>query len=66
MKVSPKLHRELGDALLADRIAVQAHDIDNVRYGKGSHRDKIQFTTLRHSAYCVIETPLKAVLQRKS
>ncbi len=66
MKVSPKLHRELGDALLADRIAVRAHDIDKVRYGEGSHRDRIQFTTLRHSVYCVIEAPLKSVLQRKS
>ena len=63
--MSPKLHRELGDALLADRIAVQAQDIDKVRYGEGSHRDRIQFTTLRHSGYCVIETPLKSVLQRK-
>ena len=48
-----KTHYELGDALNADRIAVQARSIDKLRYGEGSHRHKIQFTTLRGSAFCV-------------
>ena len=60
-----KVHYELDDALKAERIAVQARDIDKVRYGKGTHAHKIQSTTLRGSAFCVIEVPLKAVLERR-
>jgi hypothetical protein len=46
---------KVGDALRADRIAVEAKDIGKVRYREGaSHRHGIQFTTLRGSAYCVI------------
>jgi len=55
----------LGDALVAERIAVQARDIDKVRVGKGTHPHRIQFTKLRGSAYCVIELPLKSVRERK-
>jgi hypothetical protein len=54
----------LGDALKADRIFVSARDIGEVRYGEGSHRDRIQFTKLRGSAFCVIELPLKSVRER--
>jgi len=60
-----KVHYELGDALKAERIAVQARDIDKVRVGKGTHDHKIQSTTLRDSAFCVIEVPLRAVLERR-
>jgi len=60
-----KVHYELGDALKADRIAVQARDIDKPHYGRGTHSHKIQFTKLRGSAYCVIELPLKAVFERR-
>lgn len=56
----------LGDALKADKIAVRARDIDKARYGEGSHRDRIQFTKLRGSAFCVIELPLKSVRERGS
>lgn len=60
-----KVHYELGDALKAERVAVQARDIDKTRYGEGTHLHRIQFTTLRGSAYCVIEVPLKAVSERR-
>jgi hypothetical protein len=60
-----KVHYEFGDALKVERIAVQARDIDKVRYGKGTHDHKIQSTTLRGSAFCIIEAPLKAVLERR-
>ena len=59
------VYYKLGDELSADRIAVQARDIDKARYGTGSSSHKIQFTKLRGSAYCVIEMPLKAVLERR-
>lgn len=58
-------YKELGDALLADRVAVQAREIDKVRYREGSGSHRIQFTKLRGSAYCVIELPLKAVREKK-
>jgi len=64
MKVPYRIYYEHGDALKADRIAVRARDIDRVRYGEGSHRHEIQSTTLRGSAFCVIELPLRSVRER--
>jgi hypothetical protein len=54
-------YKNQGDALLAERIAVQARDIAPIRVRKGSHSHKIQDTKLRGSAFCVIEQPLVAV-----
>ena len=54
----------VGDALRAEKIAVQARTIDRPRVVEGSSRDKIQKTTLRGSAYCVIEIPLKWILEK--
>jgi len=56
-----KIYYELGDALRADRIAIEALDIDKVLIKEGSHRHRLQSTTLRRSAFCVIELPLRAV-----
>jgi hypothetical protein len=58
-------YHKLGDALVADRIAVQARDIEKICYGEGTHPHRIQFTKLRGSAYCVIELPLKSVRERR-
>jgi hypothetical protein len=57
-------HKGQGDALLAERIAVQARDIAPIMVRKGSHPHKIQSTKLRGSAFCVIELPLKAVHEK--
>jgi len=54
-------YKNQGDALLADRIAVQARDIGPLTVTKGSHSHKIQSTKLRGSAFCVIEQPLRVV-----
>ena len=59
-------YRAEGDALLAERIAVQARDIDPIRVKKGSHTHRIQVTTLRDSAFCVIEKPLRIVVKKTS
>lgn len=60
-----KVYYERGDALRADRIAVQARDIDRrIRVVEGSGRHRIQSTILRDSAFCIIELPLKAVRER--
>ena len=56
----------VGDALRAERISAQARDIDRTRVVQSSGRDKIQKTTLRGSAYCVIDIPMKWILEKKS
>ena len=58
-------YRNLGDALRGDRIAVQAFEIAPVRViqRSGSHRG--QSTILRKDAFCIIEIPLKVVLDKK-
>ena len=61
-----KTYYELGDALRADRIAVEARDIDKVVIKEGSRSHRIQFTKLRDSAFCVIELPLKAVREKST
>ena len=58
-------YRKLGDALLADKIAASARLIDKVTIDKRTHRHKGQFITLRGDAFCVVEIPLRAVLDRK-
>lgn len=54
-------HYGQGDELLGERIAVQAREIAKVVISPGSSRHRIQRTTLRGSAYCVIDQPLIAV-----
>jgi hypothetical protein len=57
-------HYNQGEALKAERIAVEARSIAPVMVKKGSHTHNIQYTVLRRSAYCVIELPLIAVKKR--
>jgi hypothetical protein len=58
-------HYEGGDALKAERIAVSAHRITRVMVVHGSSAHKTQSATLRDSAFCVIEKPLKTVSERR-
>jgi hypothetical protein len=58
-------YRNLGDALRGDKIAVSARKIDTVTVMKRTHPHKGQFATLRDNAYCVIEIPLKIVINKK-
>jgi hypothetical protein len=53
-----KVHDKVGDALLADRIAVKAKQIHEANLLKGSHRHRIQARILEGDVYCVIEVPL--------
>lgn len=59
------IYRNLGDALKGDKIAVEAFAIAPIRVMQRSGRDKGHFTTLRKNAFCVIEIPLKEVLDKK-
>jgi hypothetical protein len=46
---------KVGDALLAERIAVRARRIDKGPVVQGSSRHRIQTAKLRESAYCEFE-----------
>lgn len=56
------LYKE-GDALQAERIAVQARRIDKGPVAQDSSRHRIQTAKLRGSAYCVIQKPLRATVK---
>jgi hypothetical protein len=58
-------YRNKGDSLRADRIAIQARSIDSVTIQKRTHGHKGQFATARDNAFCIIEIPLKQVLDKK-
>ena len=58
-------YRNKGDALRADKIAIEARSINSVTIAKRTSRHKGQFATARDNAYCVIEIPLKSVLEKK-
>jgi len=57
-------YRNPGDALRGDKITVQAFKIDPIRVMQRSGSHKGHFTTLRKNAYCVIDIPLRAVLDK--
>ena len=59
------VYRNKGDALRADKIAIEARSISSVVYSKRTHRHQGHFATARDNAYCVIEIPLKQVLEKK-
>lgn len=58
-------YHKVGEALRAEKIVAEARTIDRPRVVEWSGRDKIQRTTLRGSAYCVIDIPLKWILEKK-
>lgn len=58
-------YKNPGDTLHGDRIAVSARSIEPVTVMKRTHKHRGQFTTLRGDAYCVIEIPLKEVINKK-
>jgi len=60
------IYREKGDALKADKIVAQARRIDPTTIQSRTGKHKGQFMTLRDNAYCVIDIPLKSVLEKKS
>ncbi len=66
MKKPSQEQNKIGDAIRGEKISVKARTIDKPRIIEGSGRDKIQTTTLRGSAYCVIDIPVKWVLEKKS
>jgi hypothetical protein len=58
-------YRDPGDSLRGDKIAVSARNISPITVMKRTSSHKGQFTTLRDNAYCVIEVPLKMVMNKK-
>jgi hypothetical protein len=56
----------MGDSLRGERIAVEASAISSPMVQKRSGAHKGQFATLTRNAYCVIEMPLKWVLNKRA
>ena len=58
--VLPIVHRNTGDALRGEKIAVKAQriEIDNVQVGSSRHR--VQTLNLEGRVFCIIEIPLTA------
>jgi len=54
----------IGDALRGEKIAVEASEIDIHTVAKRSSRHRGQFGTLRNNAFCVIEQPMRWVLEK--
>lgn len=54
----PIIHKEAGDAIRGDRIAVKASNIKEGELRHSSGRHRIQTMILEGDVYCVIETPL--------
>lgn len=56
----PIVHRNIGDALRAEKIAVKAEKIRMGNIQVGSSRHQIQTLTLEDKVFCIIEIPLVA------
>jgi hypothetical protein len=56
----PIIHRNIGDALRGEKIAVKAEKIRMGRVQAGSSAHQIQSLTLEDSVFCIIEIPLTA------
>jgi len=56
----PIVHRNIGDAIRGEKIAVKAEKIrmGSVQAGSSSHQ--IQTLTLENKVFCIIEIPLVA------
>jgi len=59
-------YRKLGDSLRADKIVASARRISTIRITKRTSRHQGQFIDLKDNAFCVIDIPLRAELERKS
>lgn len=56
----PIVHRNVGDALRGEKIAVKAEKIRMGGVQVGSSRHQIQTLTLEDKVFCIIEIPLVA------
>ena len=59
-------YRKLGDSLRANKIVASARRISTIRINKRTSAHKGQFVDLKDNAFCVIDIPLRAELERKS
>lgn len=58
-------YQQLGDSLRAEKIVASARRVSAVRIAQRTSKHKGQFLDLRDNAYCVIDIPLKLVLDKK-
>ncbi|MBA7575249.1 hypothetical protein ES708_17070 [subsurface metagenome] len=59
-------YRKLGDSLRADKIVASARRVSTSRISRRTSKHKGQFIDLRDNAFCTIDIPLRAELERKS
>lgn len=55
-----------GDAIKGQKISAQAHSFSVIRIKRKSGRHRGQFGVLRGNAYCVIDIPMRYVLEKKN
>lgn len=60
LKLPQVIHKNLGDALQAEKVAVRAGTIRVEKVAQGSSRHRIKPLTLEGNVFCVIEIPLVA------
>ena len=58
-------YQQLGDSLRGDKIVASARRISTRRVAQRTSKHKGQFVDLRDNAYCVIDIPLRSVLEKK-
>ena len=56
-----QIHRNLGDALKAERIVVHAEKYDKKPVTKGSSSHRIQNVVFKKYAFCIIELPMRKI-----
>ena len=55
------VYRQIGDALVADKVVAKARHVGKLSVVQGSGTDKVRQLALRVSVYCVIARPLRAL-----
>ena len=58
-------YRKLGDSLRGDKIVASARRVGTMRVAHRTSKHKGTIVDLRDNAYCVIEVPLKSILNKK-
>ena len=53
-----------GDSIRGEWISAEASEISNVRVDTRSSTHRGQFVKLKFNAYCVIDTPMRWVLEK--
>lgn len=56
---------QLGDAIVGEKITIEAMSIEKVRVDSRTSRHRGQFGVMRDNAYAIIDIPFRYVLEKK-